>query len=656
MKQSAPAAPAPGAGPISYVRLLHWSLIVVDGARGLFLISLAAGIASQLVSMYTLTLVARIISALGMPLDASGELTRLLFYCIISTCIGIGLTYYYRIMTIRANSVMLGALQQRLHDQLLCMPTAFHERYELGETTTIVMQDAAGCQPMLAQLLSSPLTQGVTLIAALAILFDSLRDLKGAPVLAMFVLVAALIARPVIGWKLSKRPRDAFADARSARSAMALEFNNSATAPLEVRLLGAEAQRAAAFRRSMGPFVKLQNRAAVQTEAANQFLTAATLGIQLFFLVISVRVAGDAGAAAAAAVLKIYWFVPKITDPMDQIIRFFGGIQTIWVQAARLGGVLDMPVAPAPSNPVKLFDEAPEIAFENVTFRYPGAGAPTLHGFSHRFPAGKISAIVGRSGSGKSSLLGLISGLRKADQGIVRIGCYPVAERDAAGLHGTVAVVSQSPLFINDTIRANFQLARADATDAEIETVARAAGLWPALEKLGGGRPLDVMVTRVAGQGLSGGERRLLAVARILLCRPRVLLLDEPTTGVDAMTMRVLLQALRECSAGMTVIMVEHNLDFVGSLADEVCCLQNGAFTDVGTPAALAAGPSMFHDLLEARARLTSTAGMDIHSVKPPSVAAGPASDPWAEPPEAAAKSLISKQASPRAAPAVASE
>jgi ABC-type multidrug transport system ATPase subunit len=125
-----------------------------------------------------------------------------------------------------------------------------------------------------------------------------------------------------------------------------------------------------------------------------------------------------------------------------------------------------------------------------------------------------------------------------------------------------------------------------------------------------------------------------------------VLVLDEPTTGVDPMTLQVLLQALRECAKGMTVIMVEHNLDFIASLADEVCCLQNGAFIDMGSPAELSAKPSMFQDLLAARARLTSTAGMELRSVKPPSIAAGPASDPWEQPAaEPPVKARMSKPA-----------
>jgi ABC-type multidrug transport system fused ATPase/permease subunit len=212
----------------------------------------------------------------------------------------------------------------------------------------------------------------------------------------------------------------------------------------------------------------------------------------------------------------------------------------------------------------------------------------------------------------------------------VKIADRPIQTFGGSSLRETVAVVSQFPLFIADTVRANFQLVRDSATDAEIETAARSAGLWPALEKLSDS-PLDVVVPRTSGQGLSGGERRRLAVARVLLLRPKVLLLDEPTTGVDPMSIGTLLDTLRIACKGMTVVMVEHNLDVVSSLADQVCCMENGKFSDVGTPDELAGRPSLFKDLLAARERLTSTADMDLQSVKLPSIAAGQTLGPWSD-------------------------
>jgi ABC-type multidrug transport system fused ATPase/permease subunit len=275
-------------------------------------------------------------------------------------------------------------------------------------------------------------------------------------------------------------------------------------------------------------------------------------------------------------------------------------------------------------------EAAPDVTFERVTFGYPGAPQPTLNDFSNVFPAGRITAVVGRSGTGKSSLLSLLDGLREPDSGTVTIAGRPVQSFDPDALCETVGVVSQFPLFIDDTVRANFQLGHDGATDAEIEAAARATGLWPALQKLGDS-PLDAIVPRTSGRGLSGGERRRLALTRVLLRRPKVLLLDEPTTGVDQLSIGMLMDALRIACKGMTVIMVEHNLDVVLGLADLVCCMEGGKFSDVGKPDELANRPSLFRDLLAARERLTSTAGMELRSVSLPRIGTGPAFDPWAD-------------------------
>lgn len=622
-----------GAGPVSYRRLLHWSSIVVGGAPYLFVASLVMGVAPVVLVQYSVWLLAQITSTIGGAAPVDQGLIELVERYAVVSILGIVAQYYARVLTIRANGAMLQRLQQRLHDQFLHMPATFHDTHKLGETSTIVLQDAAGCQPLLRELIASPITQGVGLVSALIFLFRSLQTLHDIPITVQFVLAAVLLIVPPLGWRLSSRLRLAYDAMRSAQGRLANEFNNSADSPLEVRLLGAEAQRSRAFGLRLADMIDLRNKAAMRTELANQFQLAVPSVLQLSFLAYAAVVASHAGPKAAGTILSVYYFVPKVIEPIDQIVRFLGSLQMVWAQAARLGAILDAPAPPAATAGPQV-KTAPEIALEQVTFTYPEAPEPTLRGLTHVFPAGRISAIVGRSGSGKSSLFGLIDGLRMPDSGTVTIDGRAVAVLGEAGLRASVAVVSQSPLFIADTVRANFHLARAEATDAEIEAVARAAGLWPALVKLGGERPLDVEVARTPGQGLSGGERRLLAIARVLLCRPRVLLLDEPTTGVDLMSIGILLDALRTTCTGMTVIMVEHNLDFVRSLANEVCCLQDGRFTDVGSPEELAARPSLFQELLVARERLVSTAGMELHSVRLPSVSGGdPMQDPWATPP-----------------------
>jgi ATP-binding cassette subfamily B protein len=167
-----------------------------------------------------------------------------------------------------------------------------------------------------------------------------------------------------------------------------------------------------------------------------------------------------------------------------------------------------------------------------------------------------------------------------------------------------IVVVSQFPAFLTDTVRANLLLGRADASDAELEAAARRTGIWPVLETKSPHAPLDCPMMREAGKDFSGGERRLLAVTRALLRRPTLLLLDEPTTGIDAINLESVLHALRAAAEGVTTVLIEHNLDFVSAMADTVCVLDKGHFVEVGAPAELATASGLYHELVEARRRI----------------------------------------------------
>lgn len=616
--------------PISYRRLLRWALLVVRTSWPLFLVSLALSVLPIVLGQYSVSLLSRIISLIGQAsVDHHVVQLATIYACI--ALLAIVLQFSSRIANIRSNAEMLGALQQRLHDKLLAMPTSYHDTHDLGETTTIVLQDAAGCQPMLRELVAFPVTQGIALISAIYFLIQGLSQLKSVPLGAELTLAVVVIIVPPLTWLLSGGQRQAYDAVRNAQAALTTEFANSATTPTEVQLLGAEAQRSNAFARRLSALVAARIRSQSGLEFSNQFQTAVPTLLQVGFLTYAAIAAARSGGAAAGAILAIYYFVPKIIEPVEQIIQFFGGLDMLWMQATRMGTILDTPEEPSTASARTVPDGEAAVALENVALRFSDTQAPVLRDLTHVFPAGKISAVVGRSGSGKSTILSLINGVRGPDRGNVSIVGRPITSLDRALLRTMVAVVSQSPLFISDTVRANFQLARADASDTEIEQVARATGLWPALVKLGGEQPLDFEVPRTVGRGLSGGERRLLAVARVLLRRPKILLLDEPTTGVDQLSVGTLLDGLRRACAGLTVVMVEHNLDFVRSFADQVCCLQDGRFADIGTPNELASRPSLFRELLVAREALTSTAHLEVRSLPMPSLAAGQSIDPFSD-------------------------
>jgi ATP-binding cassette subfamily B protein len=213
---------------------------------------------------------------------------------------------------------------------------------------------------------------------------------------------------------------------------------------------------------------------------------------------------------------------------------------------------------------------------------------------------------VGRSGSGKSTLLNLVARLREYQRGTLRLGGHDIRDVALGNLRRSIGMVSQFPLIINDTARANLRLARADATDQKLEAVCRSVGVWDALQNSAppGGSGLDVQLYTESNKGtLSGGQRRLFAIARALLNEPGMLILDEPTTGVDTLTRLPLEEVVRSHSKGRTVIMVDQDMGFVAALADKIACLEGGRVADVVEKEEFLTKPSLFLKLYKASQR-----------------------------------------------------
>jgi ATP-binding cassette, subfamily B, bacterial len=178
--------------------------------------------------------------------------------------------------------------------------------------------------------------------------------------------------------------------------------------------------------------------------------------------------------------------------------------------------------------------------------------------------------------------------------------------------------VSQFPMFIEADVRENMRLAAPDASDDAMEAACRAADIWVALQRISPTDPLGAPVSRAAGKaGLSGGERRRLAIARTLLADPHILLLDEPAAGIDVLSVNRIAEELRRVTPGRTIVLVEHNIPLISSVADLVCCLEDGRITDVGTPAELAARPTLFKKLMDTQLAYGDQAEYEVKASVP---------------------------------------
>ena len=257
---------------------------------------------------------------------------------------------------------------------------------------------------------------------------------------------------------------------------------------------------------------------------------------------------------------------------------------------------------------------APEIEFDDVSFRYPtasevslaslesialrsperpGAGTGVLHGVSFRAPSGQLTALVGLSGAGKTTITALAARLYDPNDGTVRIGGYDVRDVTLESLHDAVGVVTQDAHLFHDTIRANLTYAKPAATELELIEACEAAQIWDLIAGLPDG--LDTVVGD-RGYRLSGGEKQRVAVARLLLKAPSVVVLDEATAHLDSESEAAVQRALKTALAGRTSLVIAHRLSTIRE-ADQILVVDAGRITQRGTHEELLAAGGLYADL-----------------------------------------------------------
>ncbi|MFC7274908.1 ABC transporter ATP-binding protein [Paractinoplanes rhizophilus] len=251
---------------------------------------------------------------------------------------------------------------------------------------------------------------------------------------------------------------------------------------------------------------------------------------------------------------------------------------------ARIFEYLDLPIeVQEPARPVVLENPQGNLRFENVTFAYAGSNAAAVAGVSLDVPAGTSLALVGETGSGKSTIAALIVRLYDPTAGRVTIDGVDLRDLSLADLSSIVGVVSQETYLLHTTVRENLRYARPDATDAQIEAAARAAQIHEVIAALPDGYDTTV---GSRGHRFSGGEKQRIAIARTLLRDPRILVLDEATSALDNETERAVQRAFDELSRGRTTVTIAHRLSTVRA-ADQIVVVDHGRVLEAGTHDAL---------------------------------------------------------------------
>jgi ATP-binding cassette subfamily B protein/subfamily B ATP-binding cassette protein MsbA len=271
-------------------------------------------------------------------------------------------------------------------------------------------------------------------------------------------------------------------------------------------------------------------------------------------------------------------YLGAVYGPLSSIAHTSGQVQGAVAGARRVRSVLALtPETVEAPDAVPADSVTGEIRFEDVGFAYPG-GPPILHGISFTATSGQMIALVGLTGAGKTTLVSLIPRFYDATEGRVLVDGVDVRRYRIRSLREKIAVVPQDPVLFSGTIAENLRYGRLDATDAEVEAASRAAHAHEFVSRLPKG--YDTLVAE-AGGGLSGGERQRLSVARAILKNAPILILDEPTSSLDAISEEIVFSALRQLRAGRTTIVIAHRLSTVRD-ADAILVLDGGRISAVG--------------------------------------------------------------------------
>jgi ATP-binding cassette, subfamily B, bacterial len=588
--------PLTAGAPFDLSRLFRWGWrLTLDDARWC-LPALAVAVVVQILAQTNIQILSSLISGLGNP-GPDSRLGMLAIEFGVASGILLALQFLDRFLSARTDLSMLGRLQERLHRAIHAVGLVFHEKQDSAKIQMTVLQYANGAQQCLREVASFPIVRTIGLGYALLCLWKSLSQAGESPVWVKILLFTALLGMPLVAWLTSSKSRMAFQEVQASQAALALALANSLQSPVEVRGMNIATRMAAKFRGVLDRHTSNRLKATLRNEILNQFQSAVPEILRISFLLVATwTMLHSNGRAQVGALLGVYYFVPMVVAPLREIITFSTGLQNSWPLIAGVLDLLELPDDPLePKTGTELTGMSGEIAFKDVTFRYAPNASTVLDKLDIRFQAGKVTAIVARAGAGKSTILSLVSRLRAWESGSIRIAGQDLYGIAGPSLRKHVFKVSQFPLFLSDTVRENMLVANQNATDAQIESAARKTGLWEVLvTSAGEGNPLDHVLPRDASQGLSGGQRRLFALTRALLASPTILLLDEPTTGVDAIGRRNIARILEANFEGRTILLVDHDMQFVREMADIVVCLEQGRVAAQGSPEELIGGDNLF--------------------------------------------------------------
>jgi len=517
-----------------------------------------------------------------------------------------GLGLVTRWLSVTIGEALIFDLRTAVFDHVQRMPVAFFTRTRTGALVSRLNNDVIGAQRAFSDTLSGVLGNLVTLLITLVVMLGISWQIT---LLALALLPVFVVPARRMGTRLARLEREA-ANHNSTMSTQMTERFSAPGATL-IKLFGQPAHESAEFARRAGRVRDIGVRTAM---VQSVFITALTL-VSALALAVVYGLGGYyalAGSLDPGAVVAMALLLTRLYAPLTALASARVEVMSALVSFERVFEVLDLvPLVSDPPDPRPVPGGPVSVELDDVHFAYPSAdrvslasleevaqldsrgGVEVLHGVSFRVEPGQLVALVGTSGAGKSTIAQLLPRLYDVDTGAVRLGGVDVRDLSAQTIRATLGMVTQDGHLFHESVRENLLLACPDATETDLWDALRRARLADLIASLPDG--LDTVVGE-RGYRLSGGERQRLTIARVLLARPRVVVLDEATAHLDSTSEAAVQDALAEALQGRTAVVIAHRLSTVRA-ADVILVVEDGRIVQRGTHAELLAEGGRYEEL-----------------------------------------------------------
>ncbi|MGZ4736104.1 MAG: ABC transporter ATP-binding protein [Acidimicrobiia bacterium] len=494
----------------------------------------------------------------------------------------------------RVGEGLIYDMRVALFDHVQRLPISFFTRTQTGSLTSRMNNDVIGAQQAVTSTIGTVVQNVITLVVTLAVMLGLEWRLT---IHTLIVLPAFIIPARRIGRRLQGVTREGFQLDASMNNTIAERFNVSGA--LVVKLFGNHDRERDHFAQRAARVRDIGVTSAVYSSAlfvALGFVSAVGTAVVYY---VGGRLAIDK-VISIGTVAAFVIYVAQIYSPLTQLTNARVGVLTALVSFERVFEVLDFPalVTERPGA-VDLVDPAGAIQLEHVWFRHPAGDVASLKSLEEGLPSvddteagawilsdvnltiqpGELVALVGPSGAGKTTTAMLVPRIADAVEGTVRIDGHDVRDLTLSSLREAVGFVMQDPHLFHDTIRENLRYARPDATDDDVVAACRAAQIDDLIQSLPDG--YDTVVGE-RGYRLSGGEKQRVAIARVLLKAPSIVILDEATSHLDTESEHAIQRALTAALAGRTALVIAHRLSTIVN-ADRIIVLDEGHIVDQGT-------------------------------------------------------------------------